>query len=261
MKHLTWIMLTVLAQCATAQSLLLRFDTSEHADLELIDLLQEERVFLRLQDFVDANFILQDELSYVFYPGRELFFDAAHNQANIPFSLLHDLQHDLKVKFPEQPNVRRRIFASASEHLLWTFLGRALVNQYALPIVGQEAFVLDSFATLMLLNHNGGREDDYLLDAAEAYLLVVRSSSLLSSDSSKNEQQLDQQRYQEIVCLVLGKDHGVNDTILQELAWDEARLEACRQSYHQLIQKWYQELSPFLKAGNRIQSWLPKLIP
>jgi len=181
---------------------------------------------------------------------------------NIPFSFLHQLHQGLLLKYPQQENVRENIYVAAAEKRLWFELGRALISQYALPISGNEIFTLDNFSTLMLLNQNS-LNSDYLLDATEAYLLIDHSEPLLGNNTFQSEQELDEQRYRMVVCLVLGKDlinaeivQAPYTEILGELAWDKKRLEQCQRHYKEKLRSWFDALSPKLKKNNQFESWL-----
>jgi len=253
--------------------------TEQENEKRLVETLTTNGVHDRLNHFITTNLQLAGSIHVYFQSNtppplsnNELTLEINHTleidhtniqqNINIPFSFLHQLHQGLLLKYPQQENVRENIYVAAAEKRLWFELGRALISQYALPISGNEIFTLDNFSTLMLLNQNS-LNSDYLLDATEAYLLIDHSEPLLGNNTFQSEQELDEQRYRMVVCLVLGKDlinaeivQAPYTEILGELAWDKKRLEQCQRHYKEKLRSWFDALSPKLKKNNQFESWL-----
>jgi len=273
-------------------SLSFQFETANNRDSNLIEILQFHSVFKKLKLFTRQNLHLKNNISFYFknndgtfqksfsssttpfeqetnttpLPEANNTFELANKQGYeifIPFSFLHKLNHGLKNKYPEQQAIRDHIYAAAVEKFLWFEFGRALVNQFTLPISGQEIFALDNFSTLMLVNLNQ-LNSDYILDATEAYLLIDHTFSLTENRVYESESEFDEHRYRRVVCLILGKDladkHHQSEApyaeLLSELAWDNKRLIQCQKHYHNKLFAWLEALRPHLKENNQFKTWL-----
>ena len=236
-----------------AAELSFRWETSIPENDNLREVLSAHQVEIRLQTFVKVNLQLKADTEFVIHQGGEPFFDARENRVYLPYSLFLELHERLVERYPEQLLVRENIFSAAVEQLIWFQFARVLVSQYALPVSGLEAYALDDFVVLMLLNLS---DTPYLLDAAEEYLLVDHSSSLLQSDRFQNEIEFDKARYHMMVCTTVGKDYLHSEEILKDLAWEPERHERCQTLYWQKLKQWYASLAPYLKEDNQLLLWL-----
>ena len=245
---------------ASANPLTFTFEDTNPNTHEIVDMLKELGVFDKLQTFVELNLRLKKTVTFSLNSGPGRFFDGKQNKVTIPYAFLHETYDDLAAKYQHQPEVARRIFASTIEQMLWFELGRSLISQYALPILGREEYTLDTFATLMLLNLSD-EDSDYLLDAAEEFLLIDKAVPLLNNSSMQNEMAFDENRYRNIVCMVLGKDNEPYPRLLEKLAWDQAHLNQCSDFYRNKLNAWHQALAPFLKTNNQLRRWQEALSP
>ena len=235
-------------------------DSANEQDLKLLNVLRDQAVFKKITDFSAKNLELKSDVLYSFHQGNEPFFGASQNQILIPSTFLYQVYDDVRVKYPQQTELSDRLFAYTVEKLFWLELGRVLINQYALSIIGKEEISLDQFSTVMLLNLSE-MGSEYLLDATEEFLLIDDSSSLMSRISFQSEEELDELRYRLVMCLVLGKDYDDHVELLDELTWDQDRLLNCRDHYQEKMLAWYEALQPFLKPENKLKKWvefLPK---
>lgn len=219
----------------------------------LHQMLSESDVEARLRAFVKGSLDIDSGAQLIVYAGSERFFDARSNTSYLPVAFVAQMFSSIQAHYADS-GVQQRIFVSAIEQLLWVELGRILVSQLALPMRGDEEVALDTFATLMLVNQY---QNDYMLDAVEEYLLVDDASQFFHSGGAQSEEEYDRNRYQLIVCTVLGKDYQPFQERLKSLAWTSERLRQCETRYEQQLVHWYQVLEGHLKEGNKISRWLP----
>lgn len=238
-----------------AETLSIRWELGqETAPTEIKGMLENAGASERLSSFVKRSIELKSPVSIVIYRGAERYFDRRRNESYIPLTSLRQILSSVKSRYARE-RVQEKIFVSAVEQMLWFELGRILVSQFALPIQGEEAYALDSFATLMLLNLY---ENQYLLDAAEEYLLVDDVSQLMPEKNGQSEMEFDRSRYQLILCTVLGKDYLPYEQTLAALAWEEERLLQCQTRYREQMQSWHEALAPYLKPDSNLHRWLPR---
>lgn len=238
-----------------AESLSVRWDLEPDAyQQDIRTILESSGVPDRIESFVTQSIQLSVPVEIVIYSGNVRYFDSRQNASFIPVTTLRQILSSVKSRYARE-RVQKKIYSAAVEQMFWFELGRILVSQFALPIRGEEAYALDSFATLMLLNLY---DNQYLLDAAEEYLVVDDASHSLQEGSSQSEMEFDRSRYQLILCTVLGKDYVPYEETLEALAWEEARLQQCEARYRAQIYSWYEALEPYLKPDSSIKRWLPR---
>ncbi len=117
-------------------------------------------------------------------------------------------------------------------------IGHALVDQFGLPVIGQEEDAVDAFATLMVLE----TYDDpapILLDAAATWFAFDR---IFTADGGEHafydEHDLDIQRAYRILCIAHGYDP---DTFVEEArkrAIPDERLETCEYDAALALESW-----------------------
>ena len=218
---------------------------------------------------------MDEDITLAFQQSENNYFDTratfeAHtrpqNKIITHYSFLRQIHQSLLVKFPQQIEVRERIFVSAVEKHLWFELGRILIDKYQLSFPEGGSFILDHFSTIMLLNLSD-LDSEYLLDATEAYLLVSQSHLTQKKNSFQSEIEMDESRYRLVVCLILGKDLSLNNThglsssdpyttLLSDFSWGQQRLKQCMALYKEQLLAWYKALSPHLKEKSQINKWL-----
>ena len=250
-------------------------NSSNILDQQLLHTLETYSVFEKLKQFVEQNFILKEDITIAFQQNSNNYFETSatfkttplpHNKIITHYSFLRQMHQNLMVKFPQQTEVRDRIFVSAVEKHLWLELGRILVDKYDLSFPEGDSFILDHFSTIMLLNLSD-LDSEYLLDATETYLLVSQSHLSQKTNSFQSEIEMDESRYRLVVCLILGKDLSLNNThdlsasapyttLLSDFSWGQQRLKQCMALYKGQLLAWHEALAPHLKEKSQIKKWL-----
>jgi Putative metallopeptidase len=267
------VLVSLPAFANASATLSFEFDTQGPLDEHLIERLEKRQVFERLRRFSEQDLKLKQDIVYhIQHPldsqaglidTPEAPEEDTRLHIYLPFSYLYQLDQGLINKYAEQPDIQEAIYGAAVEKYLWFELGRALIDQFDLGVSGQEVFALDNFSTLMLLNL-GLQESDYILDATEAFLLIDQSLPFAQENDYEAEISLDEQRYRKVVCLILGKDYLSHlkqnalpyQAVLEELAWDQKKIEQCQELYLQKLQTWVAALQPHLRESNQLKHWL-----
>lgn len=220
---------------------------------EIQVLVEDFKLDQRLIKFVKRNFDLPLGLELVVHQGGEPFIDATTGRAYVPKTMFQEMYASIQRRYSEQSEVRSAIMAAATERLLWQQFARLLFSQLEVTLRGEEAFLLDNFVSLMLLNLH---EANCLLDASEEYLVTERGEQVLSENRFESELAFDHARYQRITCLVMGSDHQEDSERLKSLAWDDELLAMCRLKYQSKLQEWVNLLDPHLKETAPMRTWL-----
>ncbi len=137
--------------------------------------------------------------------------------------------------------------ASNIIHILLHEIGHAVIDQFALPVIGQEEDAADSFATLEVLTIYDDHVD-ILLDAAEAMLIM---HDLTEAGGTPLDyfgvHDLDIQRGLRIVCHAVGLDPERYDEAVRWTEMDPDQQAACEIEAETAIESWDALLEPYLR--------------
>ena len=157
----------------------------------------------------------------------------------------------LKANFPE---LRRddtefgRELAAVDGFLLMHEFGHALIDAYALPVLGREEDAADSVATVFLTTSvEGGAQ--YAFDAARFFhALSARQRHLAPSDYF-DEHSLDEQRALSIVCWIGGSSPAELRAVKGLGLLSSERLQRCPAEYAQKVRSWQTLIAPHVRPS------------
>jgi hypothetical protein len=137
--------------------------------------------------------------------------------------------------------------ASNIIHILLHEIGHAVIDRFALPVIGQEEDAADSFATLEVLTIYDD-DVDILLDSAEAMLIM---HDLAEAGGTPLDyfgvHDLDIQRGLRIVCHAVGIDPDRYDEAARWTEMDPDQQAACEIKAETAIESWDVLLEPYLR--------------
>ena len=123
-------------------------------------------------------------------------------------------------------------------------LGHALVDQYQLPIIGREEDVVDSFATILLLQTG---EEESVIAGIEQFDVDAEEDEEFGELPFWGEHSLSIQRVYNIACLVYGSDPNEYADFVGDDFLPEERAEGCSDEYEQAVEGWQTLLADFTK--------------
>lgn len=118
---------------------------------------------------------------------------------------------------------------------LYHEFGHLFVDQFQIPILGNEEYVADAIATLLILKDGGDAAYDISFDTVDGYL---RSSEIygvekLDEVDFNDEHGMDQQRAAQMTCLLVGADPEDYAELADQMGMDADRQAACSAEYEQ----------------------------
>lgn len=147
--------------------------------------------------------------------------------------------------------------ASNVIHIMLHEAGHAVIDQFALPVIGQEEDAADSFATFEVI---AAYEDhvDILLDAAEAMIIMheLDEEAGLPFDYF-SVHDLDIQRGLRIVCHAVGIDPEQYDQAARWTEMDEDQRAACEVEAEIAVDSWDALLEPYLLEDGATAATIP----
>lgn len=141
-------------------------------------------------------------------------------------------------------------------------IGHALIDQFALPVIGQEEDAVDAFATLMVLD-TYDEPGPILLDSAAMWFAFDR---IFKADGGEHayydEHDLDIQRAYRILCIAHGYDPDSYAEEARKRAIPDERLETCEYDAALALDSWDALLEDALRDSDRPQGMVSvELVP
>lgn len=123
---------------------------------------------------------------------------------------------------------------------LYHEFGHLFVDQFQLPILGNEEYVADAIATLLIIAEGGDRAYDISFDTVDGYL---RSSEIFGAERLEEvdfngEHGMDQQRAAQMTCLLVGASPEDFAELAEQMGMEAERQEACALEYEQAQRGW-----------------------
>ncbi|MGJ8570549.1 MAG: DUF4344 domain-containing metallopeptidase [Hoeflea sp.] len=130
-------------------------------------------------------------------------------------------------------------------------IGHALVDQFGLPVIGQEEDAVDAFATLMVLE-TYEEPAPILLDAAATWFAFDRIFKASGGQHAfYDEHDLDIQRAYRILCIAHGYDPDTYVAAAKKRAIPDERLETCEYDAALALESWDLLLAEALRDNDK----------
>ena len=126
-------------------------------------------------------------------------------------------------------------------------VGHALIDQYKLPVTGNEEDAADRCAAFINIEELGRDGVDACLAAADAFRLDSKRAPTDKHDLA-DEHLLGEQRSYNSLCMIYGSDSSKYSNILTEGYLPKARAERCETEYQRMSESWSTLLKPWRKS-------------
>jgi hypothetical protein len=125
-------------------------------------------------------------------------------------------------------------------------LGHALIDNYELPITGNEEDAADRCSSFICIEELGDDGVESIVAAAEAFAI----ESKLTKSRKKNmadEHLLKEQRFFNSLCMIYGSDPEKYSSFTRNNLLPEARARRCPSEYDRMAKSWHNLLKPWRK--------------
>ncbi len=132
---------------------------------------------------------------------------------------------------------------NAMIHVLHHEIGHALIDQFEIPVIGQEEDAADGFATVAVLETYDDPQP-ILLDAAASWFAMHAEQTAEGYEPTYFDlHDLNIQRAYRIICVAHGYDPNTFAAAAKEVELPEDRLETCVDDADQAVASWDKLLS------------------
>ncbi|HEY4095383.1 MAG TPA: DUF4344 domain-containing metallopeptidase [Baekduia sp.] len=176
-------------------------------------------------------------------------YDPQTKTVTLSYGFVNYVGDQLATSFPalrKDHNELGKELAAVDGFVLLHELGHALIDVFALPVLGKEEDAADSVATVFLTQtvDNGA---EYAFDAARFFDALSARQRKLAPSAYFDEHSLDKQRAYSIVCWIAGSSDEDMATVQHLGILSDARLQTCPSEYQQKVRSWDSLLQPHVR--------------
>lgn len=224
------------------------YDESEDEEFQAIQAVLEDTAFFDdLVADLNENLAFPNNIEVIFTSCGES--NAYYDPEDITITMCYELIADYLTIFEENIETEEDYANEVIDASSFTFfheLGHALIDQYELPITGNEEDAADNFAAIALLD---AYEDDFgvLSGMFQFDMEAAEEQENLEDLAYWDEHALSTQRFYNTACLIYGSDPDEFSFIVEDEYLPSDRAERCEEEYEQKSSAWWTLINPFLK--------------
>lgn len=236
------------AQIEDTGDLIISYEKSDKKAFKAIrNVLQETAFFDDLAVNLNENLALPNDINVIFTSCGES--NAYYDPSEVTITMCYELIADYLTIFEDNIETEEDYANEVIDASSFTFfheLGHALIDQYELPITGNEEDAADNFAAIALLD---AYEDDFgvLSGMFQFDMEAGEEQENLEDLAYWDEHSLSSQRFYNTACLIYGSDPEGFSFIVEDEYLPEDRAERCESEYEQKSSAWWTLIDPFLK--------------
>ena len=173
------------------------------------------------------------------------YYDSRDQSVTMCYELMEHFYRTFKsVGTPEE-----KAYSKMNDAVRFVFLheiAHALIDQYKLPVAGNEEDAADRASAYINLKELGDEGLRAVYAAADAFAIESKQS-----DNSKrnlaDEHLLREQRFYNSLCMIYGSDPEKNSKIVSEGYLPKERAARCQGEYQRAVESWVNLLEPWRK--------------
>ncbi|MCY7347436.1 MAG: DUF4344 domain-containing metallopeptidase [Pyrinomonadaceae bacterium] len=210
--------------------------------------IKNDKLLEKAADKLNRSLILPNDIYLKTKDCGEVnaFFDAKEQSVTVCYELM---EHFYKV-FRSTGLNEQKAYDKMFDAVRFAFLheiGHALIENYNLPITGNEEDAADRCSAFINLTELGEDGVNAVLAAADAFAAESKNGSS-SKRNLADEHLLQEQRFYNSLCMIYGSDTEKYAYILDDNYLPKERAARCPQEYERTVQSWSSLLSPWRKS-------------
>jgi len=173
------------------------------------------------------------------------FYDAGDRSVTMCYELMEHFYRAFKSTGISD----EKAYAKMSDAVRFVFLheiAHALIDQYKLPIAGNEEDAADRCSAYINLKELGDEGVKAVFAAADAFEIESRHTTN-SKRNMADEHLLREQRFYNSLCMIYGSDPAKHSNIVSEGYLPKERAVRCQGEYRRAVDSWESLLQPWRK--------------
>ncbi|WP_020395247.1 DUF4344 domain-containing metallopeptidase [Thiolinea disciformis] len=245
LKILGFCVLLASSQAYAKEDLAVVYQPSKTAQAMQQDLQQSESL-KALFSTLNAHFKFPKGLKVVFSDEDDAAYDPERSEIIMSYAFVTEIKALFSKAKADLDISPTEAAIQTLSYMLIHEVAHALIDRYALPVVGKEEDAADGLASVILSEYfEDGQET--ILDAAGFFDLVSADRKVLNDEDLWDEHSLDEQRLYTSLCHVYGSDPKKYAAVKKIAGFPTERAELCEEEYANLANSWNVLLKPYRK--------------
>jgi hypothetical protein len=173
-------------------------------------------------------------------------FDPNNNRITICYELMERFYNLYRLEGLDEKKANEKMF-DAIRFVFLHEVGHALIDNYKLPVTGNEEDAADRCSSYINIEELGEKGVRAVLAAADAFRIDSRRSSPGKKDLA-DEHLLNEQRFYKSLCMIYGSDPSKYEYFVKEGYLPKERAVRCPQEYQRTVESWTSLLEPWRKS-------------
>lgn len=175
--------------------------------------------------------------------------NAFYNPQDVAITICYELMEHFYKIFRSSGDSDQKAYDSMFDAITFVFLhemGHALVDQYKLPVTGNEEDAADRLSSFVCIEELGDEGVRAILAAADAMRIESKTKTTTSRDMA-DEHLLQEQRFFNSLCMVYGANPDKHQNIVDNGYLPQERAVRCPSEYQRTAGSWSDLLAPWRK--------------
>ncbi len=175
--------------------------------------------------------------------------NAYYDPADRSVTMCYELMEHFYRTFKGAGGSEQKAYAKMSDAVRFVFLheiAHALIDQYRLPVVGNEEDAADRCSAYINLKELGDEGVRAVFAAADAFEIESKQSTN-SKRSMADEHLLKEQRFYNSLCMIYGSNPEKHANIVDDGYLPKERAVRCQGEYQRAVDSWVNLLEPWRK--------------
>jgi hypothetical protein len=175
--------------------------------------------------------------------------NAFYNPQDVSITICYELMENFYKTFRSVGDEDQKAYDSMFDAITFVFLhemGHALVDQYKLPVTGNEEDAADRMSSFVCIEELGDEGVKAILAAADAMRIQSKDKTNTSRDMA-DEHLLQEQRFFNSLCMVYGSNPDKYQNIVDKGYLPQERAVRCPSEYERTAGSWKDFLAPWRK--------------
>jgi hypothetical protein len=222
--------------------------TKNNSELQIKKIIQNSNSLDILLNTLNKEFKFKENILIEFGENDGPLYDNETNKILIPYHFYEETYNIFKKVNYHKTGIS--IEEASIDVLMQTILhelAHAFIENYNLPIVGNQEDAADSFAAIILIEffENG---EEILLSTSDIFKLYSDNHNLTQEDFI-DEHRLDIQRFYDSMCYIYGSSPLKYKNLLSDLAYTQERKLLCKEDYIKNVNNWFLLLSNYFNKS------------
>lgn len=175
--------------------------------------------------------------------------NAFYNPQDVSITICYELMEHFYKIFRSTGDSDQKAYDSMFDAITFVFLhemGHALVDQYKLPVTGNEEDAADRLSSFVCIEELGDEGVRAILAAADAMRIEAKMKTTSERDLA-DEHLLQEQRFFNSLCMVYGANPDKHQNIVDNGYLPQERAVRCPSEYQRTAGSWSDLLAPWRK--------------